>query len=389
MKKIVTACLLVLSTYAANAQYATVVYNYERNTFNDNQPLPAETNFTITGSIPPDINVVKAEIYRSGDEKKKEPIYTGEWKRPYGNSVGSFNVPMNYKLHGSSEYDFLLKYYRELSTAEREYLRLRLFQALDSYLLSSMEVNRNSISLRKPYRHILHDLKTITKSALDIYETRTNITFDGFSDIVKEQLQTIEDANLRKGVFRFGKKRSESRALYAEQLQKDLTQLVHNEVEQYLNSDLMLINDTRVVDNYEVTHTRSSLSINVGYGGVYFDGGFDNLDYGSAPFAGISFPFGRKAFSPFLSNTSISLGVFIKNFENAAGEVVTGPIIKRPSYVGLGYKVFKFVRINAGAAFIEKNTASTISNFNAKNIQVRPFVGISAEINLSLSLGDK
>ena len=56
----------------------------------------------------------------------------------------------------------------------------------------------------------------------------------------------------------------------------------------------------------------------------------------------------------------------------------TGPIFKVPAYAALGYRAFQFIRINAGVTVLE-NTAQS-------SVKVYPFIGISAELNLSLRL---
>lgn len=388
MKRIgLLTILLTIASLSMQAQHATVVYNYERNNFNENQALPPEMNFIINGGVAEDINEVAINLYRSGDDKRKKSLYEGVWKRPYDSQQDIFAVLMNYKLHAGAKYDITIDYFRSISDAEREYLKVRLFQTLDAYITSSLEVNRTHIELTKPYKIIMRDINTIVEDGLSIYKSRNQISFDGFSDVVKGKIQQIEDANLSKGKYLFGKKNRESKAAYAQQLLADLKQLVHNETEQFLNSDLLTAKDTKLVDDYPVDKNRGSISLNVGYGGVHFDGGFNNLDYGTAPFVGVSLPFGRKAFSPFWANTSLSAGVFVTNFTNVAGEEISGPLVKRPTYVGLGYKMFKFIRLNAGATFTEKINAS--SGLELKDINVRPFVGISAEFNLSVSFGDK
>ncbi|MEZ4886924.1 MAG: hypothetical protein R3E32_19500 [Chitinophagales bacterium] len=391
MKK--TLLLLTLLTgihWAANAQHATVIYNYERNTFNENQPLPAEKNFMLNGGITTEINMVELTIYRAGDEKQKNPLFDTYWKRPFNNQQDVFSMPVNYKLKGNDEYDFAMTYFRNLSDTEREYVRLKLFQTIDAYVQSNLMVNRKSITMLKPKQHLLKDLNSIVSQGLKNYRSRTNIEIEGFSDIVKDKLEQIERADLNKGKFIFfGKEKIQSRAEYAGQLVADLMKLLHNEVEQYLNASLMTIYDTRLVDDYPVEKTNNSISLNVGYGGVYFDGDLNELDYGQGIFIGASIPFARKAFSPFWANTSISFGVFIDDLENAEGLKVTGPIVKRPVYVGLGHKIFKFIRINAGVAFTEEETSTGIGDIQLKDINLKPFVGVSAEINLSLGLGDK
>jgi hypothetical protein len=388
MKRIAIFAFLILVSWSTYAQYSTVLYNAERNNFNENQALPAENNFIINGAVGADINQVDVTIYRSGDAKRKKPLYQGVWKRPYGNNKDMFSIPMNYKLRSGGEYDFNVDYYRTLSETEQEYLKVRLFQTLDAYVVSSLEVNRRTIELLKPYRIIMNDINTIVEDGLSIYKTRTERVFDGFSDVVKGKIKQIEDADLKSGKYMFGQKKRESKALYAQSLLDDLLKLIHNEVEQVLNAELLTVKESKMVDDYPVAKNKGSLSLNLGYGGTHFSGALNNLDYGSSPFLGVSLPFGRKAFSPFWSNTSLSAGVFLYNFENAAGQEISGPIVKRPTYVGLGYKLFKFVRLNAGATFTEK-ISTTDTGLNLKDVQVRPFVGISAEINLAVSFGDK
>ncbi len=378
---VVLAALLTLSiSTSVYAQHATVVYNYERNYFNENQPLPAESHFLLSGAITEDVTLVGVEIYKP--QKRNKPLYATDWKRPAGSDAVLFSLPVNYKLRGNGEYDIKITYMRNLSQAEREYLKVRLFQTLDSYLSSSLQVNRNNIKLLRSSRDMMNDMNTIVEDGLQIYKNRSGLEFDGFSDIVKGKLAQIEDVKLKKGKFLFGKSKKESKALYVQQLINDLEQVVHNETEQYLNSELMTVSDAKWITDYPTGKAPGGLSVNVGYGGVYFDGDFDDMDYDAAPFVGVSLPFGRTAFSSFLGNASLSAGVFLTNMENENGETVTGPIIDRPSYLALGYRLFRFVRFNVGATFLETETSA-----GDNDLSVRPFVGLSAEINLSVGIG--
>ena len=380
MNKLLVVVIGLLFAISAQAQHATVVYNYERNFFNENQPLPAETPFILSGGVADDISMVVFEILKSNKDKQ---LHEAAWKRPEGSALGAFNLPVNYKLHGNSKHDFRLTYYRNLSAAEREYLKVRLFQTLDTYLNSSMEVGRKSIKLSSPVRQIMSDLNSIVNDGLSIYRNNTGLTFEGFSDVTKSAIEQIEKAKLKQGKTIFGKKGKASKALYVAQLKKDAAKIVHNEVEQYLNSDLMTISDTKFVDDYSVARGKGGLPLNIGYGATFFGGDFDDLDYDSAPYIGVSLPFGRSAFSKFLGNASLSAGIFINNLENNDGETVTGPIVGRPIYAALGYRLFKFIRLNVGATLIETEISSSSSELG-----VRPFVGLAAEINLSARIGD-
>jgi len=80
-----------------------------------------------------------------------------------------------------------------------------------------------------------------------------------------------------------------------------------------------------------------------------------------------------------LSRTSFSLGVMTTSeIEDEQGNMYTGPIFKVPVYAALGYRAFQFMRINVGATVLEDVSQSSV--------KVYPFVGISAELNLSLRL---
>ena len=79
--------------------------------------------------------------------------------------------------------------------------------------------------------------------------------------------------------------------------------------------------------------------------------------------------------------------MFTDNFENDGGQKVTGPLISRPFYLGLDYKLFQFVRFNAGGAILEEPEMDAAGMETGSNrIFLQPFIGVSAKINLYLSL---
>jgi hypothetical protein len=100
------------------AQKPTVSFDYAKENFNENQPLPAEVYFTLTSPISKQVMAVGVDIYRGKDSKKSNPLYSGLWKRNNGNLTEVFYLPVNYKLRGSDEYDFVLNYYRKVTDSE-------------------------------------------------------------------------------------------------------------------------------------------------------------------------------------------------------------------------------------------------------------------------------
>src|SRR5690606_27132574 len=126
------------------------------------------------------------------------------------------------------------------------------------------------------------------------------------------------------------------------------------------------------------------LPLNVGYSGTYFSGDFNNLEYDTAPFVGLSFPLGNRKFTKFLGNASLSTGVLLNNLVNGQNQEISGPLIGRPIYAGLGYTMFRVLRFNAGAVL-----TSSESNNDTENLSFYPFVGFSLEFNLWLGFNSK
>lgn len=387
---IATALLLAMGSSLAFAQYKAVNFDYEKNYFNQGQALPAEDYFMVSGAVNSGIDLVRVEVHRGGKVAKDKPLYVSTWKRSFANTGQTFELPMNYKLRGNSEYDFVLQTYRKATATEKDNLKQILNSSLDAYVDGIISIERRRLAIDKPAGAMVSDMNDIVRSGTQFYVNKINFEFPGFSDIIKNKIKQIKDAKLRKGLFNFSKKeaenRREARRMYGEKLIGELKTALHTELEQLVNTEMMVLSDQKEIADYPTEKTRHVLAVNAGYGGVYFSGGFNDLAYDSAPYVGLSFPLGKAAMSkPFWRNTSISAGAFLSNFTDEFGNEVTGPIFGRPYYVGLGYRVFQFVRINAGATFLEN---STNTNLDISNISVKPFVGVSAELNLWMGLGN-
>ncbi len=390
-KNIILLTALLFFTCALSAQYNTVVYNYEKNVFNQGAELPAETNWMLNAAIQENIDFVSLDIYRPGNRKK--PLYTADWKRTFGNSGTSFDLPVNYKLRSGDNYDFILTTFRKADGEEKQNLQKSINSLLDSYVDAVITAEKKRLSISKPAGAIINDLNDIVHESLGFYRNNLRFEFPGFSDIVKLKINQLRDLKLKNGIVNVNKekfeKKNEARQVYAQQLKDELKTTLHTELEQMLNLNMVVLNDIYEVRDYAVEKKKNVISLNAGYGGVYFDGGLDNLSYDAGPYVGVSLPFGRSAFSsPFWANSSLNFGVFLRNFEDENGNTVTGPILGRPYYAGLGYKVFQFIRLNAGATLLEEKKQDQF-DVNLSEIKVRPFIGISAEINLWVGLGKK
>ncbi len=126
------------------------------------------------------------------------------------------------------------------------------------------------------------------------------------------------------------------------------------------------------------------LSINAGYGAVYNSGTYKSLNYSSGAFVGLSFPLANYATNnSFVSKTSFSAGLFLKDFKGGADTTITGPLVNKPLYVALGYRFLNFVKISAGTGIVQEKY--NLSN-TSSNIKFKPFIGLGIELDLWLGL---
>ena len=101
-------------------------------------------------------------------------------------------------------------------------------------------------------------------------------------------------------------------------------------------------------------------------------------------YVGISFPLSRNENRRFWYNSSLSLGAFLGDLEDEGGREISGPFVGVPTYAAYGYRLVSFLRLQAGAVFLESDDA--VPGFDS-DFEVRPFVGLSAELNVWFNLG--
>lgn len=363
-------------------QYTTVNYDLGRNWFNEGQPLPAEEAMIFKGNLPGGMDMVELSVL-SG--KRGDLLYSAIGQKQDNNA---FSVLVPYKLRAADAYDFRLDFFQKTSTGDKEKIAAEIMATMNAYL----DVNlggEKQIKLLQNGKKTVREMNGLARGLLSRYRALVAGWEPEFSELVKLKLEQLEKADLDKD---FSKKdttttRTEVRNGQRQSLIEALKLQVEREVNQWLDTDLSVLAASYLVDDYQTEKKENTLSLNVGYGGVYLDGNWDGLTYGASPYLGLAFPLGNSAFgSKFLGNTSVTMGVFLQNFEDERGREVTGFLVDRPIYLGLDHKLFKFVRVNAGAAFLEGQKIGD-GGGTASEIMVRPYVGLSARIDLSIGLG--
>lgn len=367
-----------------SAQYESVNYDFEKNWFGENQKLPAETPWMLNGELPPGIGLIEVQVYSSSNIQNRTPEHRATWSQGLDKESTSFSLPVNYNLRGNSNYTIAINYYRSTDRSELDTLRSMVYEAAAAYLDLNVVSQKNSVDLRKHPKLMKQDLDKLVSDGLGLYRNELNIAFPGFSQLVSDQLENLEDLRLRDGRFNVLKKEGEAenseRMLYFNEQLNNLKQIVKREIDQYLSYNFYTLDISRIVTDYETEKTRTVLPINIGYGVMYDEGDFDNLSYANAPFVGISIPLANSKFSgKFWSNSSLSAGVFVNNFQLDEDVEYTGPFIERPFYLAYGYKTAHFIRFNAGVTVLENADGGG-------DVFVRPFIGASIELNLWLGL---
>ncbi len=387
MKKILILLTLVfLAVSHVEAQYKTVVFDLEKNFFNEGQPLPFETHLMMNGEVPKDVDLIELQIYKGG-KIDGDPLYGGHWKRTKIDQ-SKFSLPLNYKLRENSEYGFEISYYFSITSDEKSALYRTLGTSVMTYIDQSVSIKGNDIKLSKNHCKVLNDLDAIVIQGLQFYRNDLAYEFPGFSDIIKDKIKQLEQLNLKESKFyQFTSKEDSTYSkrsehyIYFQNNLNQLKKLVDAELIAYLNTISYVTAEVKRVEDYSTERGQFILPVNLGYGAIYNSGGFDSLSYGQSPYVGVSFPLGHSAFrSKILSNSSVSFGAYLQNFNDETGQLVTGPFIGRPLFLGVGTRAFKLLRINAGVTALQKDSGN--GNFDVSKVYLRPSINISFELGL-------
>lgn len=387
MKKYLSLLILfVLTITTINAQYKTVNYQYDRNWFNENNPIPSETYWMLNGSIPVGINRVELDVYSQEITPKATPIYSNQWRKGFSKESARFSIPVNMKLRANDNYSYQLRYYRSATQEEQNELNQRMQETILNYLKINIKAKGRKIVLQNSPSVIYNELNSIVIDGLKYYRLDNGLTFNKFSSIVLDKLKQLKRTDLKNAKYNLKIDdeitKEELRYAYFQQLFTDLYDVCSVEVEQLLNAKVLTMVETKNVLDYPTENKQGAIQLNVGYGAIYQSGTSKDLSYGTAPYVGLSIPFGNIAMhNNFISRSSISLGVFL-NKVNFSGieEPIGGPVINIPAYIAYGYKPLSFLRLNFGVTALQEQAKGT---FDFKNVYVRPFIGIALELNVS------
>ncbi len=390
----------------AKAQFATVTYDRALNVFGNYEALPSEEFIMFTGLAPAETDMVEVSVYAHKGKEKRKALARAAWRReqPAGEPLSTtFKVAMNYPLEAGKKYDLYIHYLALMNEEEKEELIEALMTTMDLYLRKIFEVQGKKIRIEGKAKEVYRHLNRIVYAGLEPYRFPHEFGFSGFSELVREHLESLEKVHVKKlmlghttpmasDTLSQKKRKRKQNSKLAERVKArelalaELEKVLRTELNMALKGPVWRVVDVRFLDDYPTRPRKGYFAVHLGYGAALIEQHPDYLDYGSSAYAGLSFPLATSRLAPvFMRNASLTAGLFFDNFTSRTGAQVSGPVFGRPFYLGLDYKLFQFVRFNAGASFLEMPNDPNNPSTTDMRVFVQPFIGISAKVNLSLS----
>lgn len=279
------------------------------------------------------------------------------------------------------------RFYQKAGADQVEKVADQVYQNLETYLSTIVTIKKGGIEFSQNIPSILSQMASIVESGIFYFEPPNGQPFPGFSDLTRAKLE--QHKKLKMGQAKFNAtdvgENDNAKAVFARTYLEELYAIIGSEIDQYFSPNMLVMVDEKIFKNYKTEDEPNVIPINVGYGAISLSKNLPDQEFVASPYVGVSFPLGNRAFNKFMNNFSISTGVFIRgNMENSLGERISGPVIDRPIYVGLGYNFFRIIRLNAGGTFI---TTKQLGGVNQNSFN--PFIGLSAEFNIWLGVGKK
>lgn len=386
MKKIIfTSLSIFLSISSYFAQERSVKIDFESGTFYNTPRIPFDETFAIVGEAGKDIEMVKVNI--SFDDKDYI-LHSYLWNRIEENASETFNVIVPAVLRSNTKYDFEIITFKLLSNAQKEELLKNLENRIRFLLMNNMYFDGKNVVVNKP-KDVYKKLKKLVDASLQYHESKNGIPSEISSPLV---LQELEKQNDFKFSRLFKKITRDEKSDKANELIKTkvnhLVKLISSELSPFINSDVVQHFREVNVKSVETDKERFTLPVNFG---MYSwnksvdinDTSVDNLDF--TPGVGLTLPFNNKSRlamnSRILDSFGFSIGVLLEPIYDAEGTEYVTPGIDLPVYTGLGFRMFKVVRFNAGILILGEK-----GDDNLEKLSIIPTVGLALELDLWMGI---
>jgi hypothetical protein len=380
-KTLIMLLLALISVTACFAQERSVKIDFESGTFYNTPRIPFDETLTIVGEAGKDIEMVKVNI--SYDDKDFI-LHSYLWNRIENNSSETFNIIVPPVLRSNTKYDFEIITYKIMSNTQKKELLQNLESRIRFLLMNNIYYDGKNVNVNKP-KNVYEELEKLIKESLKYHESKNMIPAEAPSSLVLQELENQDDFKFS----RFFKKttRDEESEKANELIQEKvdhLVDLMSSELAPFINSDIVQHYKKVNIKSVQTDKERFTLPVNVGMyawsKSVDIDNSsVDNIDF--TPGVGITIPFNNKSKlamkSRIFDSFGFSVGVLLEPIEDAEGTEYVTPGVNLPIYTGLGFRMFKVVRFNAGILILgEKGTE------NLEKLSIIPTAGLALELDL-------
>ncbi len=382
MKKTLLLALSIIAfSLQLDAQERLVKIDFESGAFYNSPSIPFSEPFVINGETGKEIEFVKVDIYYEGG---RTLLHSFAWNRNERNPSETFSIVVPAILKSGTKYDFEITTYRLMSPGQKEIMFYNLEERIYYFLQNNIHFDGKNLTINRP-NDVYKDLQKLIRESLRYLETKNTIDYQAPSSLVLQELKNLSD--YRFNIF-FKKTNTVERDSIANELisvKVDyLTKLIISELAPYFSSQLIQHHRQVTVTSVSTDKEPFSLPVNAGIYAWNRNITINNLSINNTNFtygAGLTIPFNNKsrfaAKSKIFDSFGYSLGVLFQPIKDANGTELITPGINLPVYTGLGFRVLKVVRFNAGVIVLGEEGLQDFSK-----LIVVPTVGMALELNL-------
>ncbi len=368
-----------------NAQERNVKVDFESGSFYNNPKIPFDEPFVITGETGSDIEFVKINIF---DEGKSDVLHSFVWNRIENNNSETFNIVVPAILKSNSNYDFEIITYKMLSQKQKEILLKNVEDRVRFLLNNNLYFDGKNVKVNKP-KDVYNKLEQLINESFKHHESKNLIPLQAPSSLILEELKVQSD-------FRFSRffKRSTrverdeiANEMIAEKV-KHLVNLISSELQPFTNTQLVQHHRQANINNIETDRQPFTLPVNIGMYAWDKSVSIDNISENNINFtlgAGLTIPFSNKTSlasrSNMIDSFGFSIGVLFEPVVDSSGTEFVTPGVNLPVYTGLGFRIFKVLRFNAGVIVLGEK-----GNQDFSKLSVIPTAGLALELNLWMGI---
>ncbi|HNZ69417.1 MAG TPA: hypothetical protein PKM93_08730, partial [Prolixibacteraceae bacterium] len=342
-------------------------------------------SFVIMGETGKEIEFVKANISYEG---KNYNLHSFVWNRIEQNKSETFSIVIPPVLRSNTKYDFEIITYRLITPLQKENLVKNVEDRVRFLLMNNIYFDGKNVVVNKP-KEVYNKLNQLITESFKHFESKNFIPIQAPSSLVLEELKKQSD-------FRFGRFFKRTTQMERDDIAKEfvsekvehLVALIKSELAPFTNSQLVQHHRHVNVKSVETDKEPFTLPVNIGMYAWDKTASINNTSVHNinfTPGVGLTIPFNNKSQlisrSRMFDSFGFSAGVLLKPVVDNNGIEFLTPGVNLPVYTGLGFRVFKVARFNAGVLILGEK-----GNQGFDNLSVIPTAGLALELNLWMGI---